>query len=93
MITKQQALTAREFHFGECTREPNGPKGGAGKVHQVRCRRNGATKVWKTRPDDFRVGVKHGMYEYARIVHIEGGESNAHQFHTADDCPLLKTED
>jgi len=27
----------------------------------VRCRVNGACKTWKTRPDDFRLPVKHGL--------------------------------
>jgi hypothetical protein len=31
----------------------------SGKLWQ--CRRNGATKLWKTRPDDFRIPVKAGL--------------------------------
>lgn len=27
----------------------------------LRCRVNGKTKVWKTRPDDFKVPVKYGL--------------------------------
>ena len=27
----------------------------------VRCRVNGKVKLWKTRPNDFRVPVKHGL--------------------------------
>ena len=27
----------------------------------TRCRVNGRCKVWKTRPDDFRLPVKHGL--------------------------------
>ena len=27
----------------------------------ARCRVNGAIKLWKTRPDDFRLPVKHGL--------------------------------
>lgn len=34
---------------------------------RLRCRRNGKTKVWKTRPDDFEIPVKHGMYAYGYI--------------------------
>jgi len=34
---------------------------------RIRARRNGKTKVWKTRPDDFEIPVKHGMYAYGYI--------------------------
>jgi hypothetical protein len=27
----------------------------------ARCRRNGATKTWVTRPGDYRIPVKHGL--------------------------------
>lgn len=40
-----------------------------------RWRRNGATKTWKTRPDDFRIPIKRGLNEYAYIT-----PSNAHEF-------------
>jgi len=29
----------------------------------TRCRVNGALKLWKTRPDDFKLPVKHGLYD------------------------------
>lgn len=53
MITKQIALTARKF---EHVTEKN--KDGT----PARCRAMGKCKVWKTRPDDFKLPVKHGMY-------------------------------
>lgn len=28
----------------------------------VRCRVNGRVKFWKTRPEDFRIPVKYGLY-------------------------------
>jgi len=28
----------------------------------ARCRVNGRCKTWKTRPDDFKLPVKHGLY-------------------------------
>lgn len=31
-------------------------------------RRNGKTQLWKTRPDDFRIPVKRGLYEYGEIT-------------------------
>lgn len=35
---------------------------------RIRARRNGKTKVWKTRPNDFQIPVKHGMYDYGKIT-------------------------
>lgn len=32
-------------------------------------RRNGATKTWKTRPGEFRIPVKFGLYSYDYITH------------------------
>ena len=33
-----------------------------------RWRRNGKTKLWKTRPDQFKIPVKHGLYQYGYIT-------------------------
>ena len=86
MITKHDALTANEFHYGECTRTV-GPRGGV----TVKCevwRRNGATKTWVTRPDAFRVPVKHGMRHYAYVSNEGSWSPVVNGWHTADDCPL-----
>lgn len=32
-----------------------------------RWRRNGATKTWKTRPNEFRIPIKRGLREYGYI--------------------------
>lgn len=32
-------------------------------------KRNGSTKTWKTRPGEFRIPVKHGLYSYGVIDH------------------------
>lgn len=85
MITKDQALTENDFHFGTCA-ETIGPRGGK-TIQQTRARRNGKTQVWKTRPNDFRVPIKHGLYAYGEIT-----QQNADQFHTAKDCPLNQSE-
>jgi hypothetical protein len=53
MITRHDALTADMFHDSVCRKWS----------------RNGATQTWKTRPNDFRVPVKYGMYRYAQIWH------------------------
>jgi len=50
----------------------------------VRWRVNGAVKTWKTRPNEFRIPVKHGMYDFGYIT-----EKNYHLFHlngTCKDC-------
>lgn len=85
MVTKEQALTADTFHEEGCKRI-KGPRGGVTEV--VRSwRRSGQTKTWKTRPDQFEVPVKYGLYGTGRITDI-----NAHTMHAAADCPLLKDE-
>lgn len=33
-----------------------------------RCRRNGATKTWKRKPNRFSIPVKAGMYAYTHIT-------------------------
>jgi len=35
---------------------------------RLRARRNGKTKTWKTRPGDFRIPCKHGLYDYFYIT-------------------------
>ena len=65
MITKEQALTAR--HFEHVTL-----KGSDGKP--VRCRAMGACKTWKTRPNDFKLPVKYGLYQSFYITHDNAGE-------------------
>ena len=31
---------------------------------------NGACKIWKTRPDDFSIPVKYGLYEYSYVTQL-----------------------
>lgn len=59
MITKDQAMTANMFYDVSEKNRDGSP---------VRWRRNGKTKTWKTRPDDFRIPVKHGLYDYGTIT-------------------------
>jgi len=47
-------------------------------------RRNGRTKTWKTRPDQFSIPVKYGLHSYGRIDH-----TNAWAFHLANECKAL----
>lgn len=82
-VTKQQALTANEFHYGDCTCHI-GPRGGR-TVKIEHWRRNGQTKTWKTRPEEFQVPIKYGLKTCSYLTH-----SNCGGFHTAEDCPLNK---
>jgi hypothetical protein len=74
MITRDDALTAGEFH------EEHEP---AGKVYAWR--RNGQTQITMTRPDDFRVPVMYGLRSHHQIT-----PDNAHRFHRADQCLTLR---
>lgn len=72
-VTKEQALTHNRFHYSP----------GCNENRTERWRRNGATKVWVTRPNEFRVPIKFGLRDYAYLTH-----DNAGQFHTEEDCPF-----
>lgn len=48
----------------------------------VRWRVNGAVKTWKTRPNEFSIPVKHGMYDYGYVT-----EKNYQLFHLNGTCP------
>lgn len=69
MLTMIEAMTAQMFHDSVCRK----------------WRRNGMTKRWKRRPDDFRVPVKYGLYTYDAItpaiadrVHVPGSAECKH---------------
>lgn len=81
MITKAEALTADRFHENGCTRFV-GSRGGVTEIVRV-WRRNGRTQTWKTRPDEFRVPIKYGLYDYSDIT-----QRTASEFHVVVDCPL-----
>jgi hypothetical protein len=55
MITKQIALGLSHGNVFEHKTIKN--KNGS----PLRCRVNGKTKTWKTRPDEFKIPVKYGM--------------------------------
>ena len=54
MVTKDQAQTVRNFEHVTLK--------GSDKL-PVRCRAMGKCQVWKTRPNDFKLPVKHGLYQ------------------------------
>ena len=80
-VTKEQALRCNEFHSEPCA-VTIGPKGGV-KVEQRIWRRNGQTKTWKTRPNEFSVPVKYGNKTYDYV-----NNSTEKHVHTAEDCPM-----
>lgn len=91
MITKEQAITADNFiqvarPTGSEKINYNGfgtifvPDGGSVPlVNVIKWRRNGKTKTWKTRPDEFKIPIKHGLYSFGYIT-----QDNAHLFEVAE---------
>lgn len=63
-----------------------GPRGGVTET-VTRCRVSGRCQTWKTRPAEYRLPVKYGMYESGAIT-----DSNAQDWHLAGACPLRATE-
>jgi len=47
----------------------------------VRWRVNGKVKTWKTRPNEFKIPVKHGMYDFGYIT-----QHNYFYFHINGSC-------
>lgn len=85
MFTKSDALhaaaTNAEIHFTgahPCVIADHGH----GRI--TRYRVNGRVQEWKTRPTDFRLPVKHGMYDHGAIT-----PENAGCFHLAENCPAI----
>lgn len=67
MITKTDATIKRNFEHVTL-------KGSDGQP--VRCRAMGKCQTWKTRPDEFKLPVKHGLYQSFYITHDNAGEWN-----------------
>lgn len=66
MITKDEAMTAQHFEHYKA-------KNADGTA--LRCRAMGACKTWKTRPTEFKLPVKYGMYNSFYIT-----QDNAHEW-------------
>lgn len=81
MVTKQQAMTERHFHMNGCSKTV-GPRGGE-TFTCYRWRASGMCQTWKTRPDDFRLPIKFGMYRSYKLT-----QDTAHEFHVASECPV-----
>lgn len=84
MITKSQAENlghGNTVHYGRCSCYI-GPRGSV-TLNVTAYRVNGKCKTWKTRPDEFRLPLKRGLYEYADMTNY-----TADSFHLPADCPL-----
>jgi hypothetical protein len=71
-LTQDQILQAKTFHIDGAMH----PKG-----YCYEFRRNGRTTTWKTRPNEYRIPYKYGMYEYGYITHSLPA-------HVPGECPL-----
>jgi hypothetical protein len=78
VITFEQAQTVDFFHYGTCTRKV-GKRGGV-TIKQEAWRRNGKTKTWKTRPGEFSVPIKYGLWDYGYVT-----DKNAQEWHAPGD--------
>lgn len=68
MITKIQAenLTHGNTIYHISVKDSRG--------NPMKVRVNGKCKIWKTRPNEFRLPVKYGLYEYGYITHLNADE-------------------
>ncbi len=70
MVTKEQAVASQYRQEFTHTTIKNADGTAA------RCRVNGQCKVWKTRPDEFKLPVKHGLYECFYITQDNAADWN-----------------
>lgn len=93
MITKDQAIKLgtgelrSDLHYTgkhDCARHI-GPRGGVTE-NVTRMRVSGKCQVWKTRPNNFRLPVKYGLYESGAITHANNAD-----WHLESECPLTNT--
>lgn len=69
MVTKEEALTGQRFEHMTAQNADKTP---------LRARANGACKVWKTRPDEFKLAVRIGWKGHGYITN-----ENAHEWRKA----------
>jgi len=65
-VTKDNQEGVRMFYHISCKNKDKTP---------VRARRNGKTKTWKTRPNDFKIPVKYGLRDCFYIT-----QDNCHEW-------------
>lgn len=59
MVTKEQACSAKRFTHVSLKNADGTP---------LRARANGKCQTWKTRPTEFALPIKHGLYSYGYIT-------------------------
>lgn len=59
-VNRENAMTANNFEHVSMKNADGTP---------LRTRRNGKTQTWKRKPNEFRIPVKYGLYEYFNITH------------------------
>lgn len=70
LVNRENAMTAQRFtHVYSLNRDST----------PVRARRNGKTKTWKTRPDEFQIPVKYGLKDCFYITPY-----NCHEWNIAE---------
>ena len=69
MITKEIAINSKvgDVYYHESRKDSRGAP--------IKCRVSGKCKTWKTRPLEYRLPVKHGLYSNFYIEH-----TNAHEW-------------
>ena len=72
MLTKEQAMTAAEFHHKGCR---------DGFVQRVR--RHGPTQTYAENPAYFRVPIAYGPFPCGFITH-----NTREDYHVVEECPL-----
>lgn len=82
MLTKADCVNAR---YGQTFRYLSGTYARSKELKQVRV--SGKCQTWKTRPDDFKLPVKYGMYESLYIT-----PENAAMFITEDEYQRRKDQ-
>jgi len=50
--------------------------------HSMRARVNGKIQLWKTRPTEFRLPMKHGMYDTFQLTHLNADQWTLKPKHT-----------
>ena len=60
-VTKENQKGVRYFFHKKLTYK--------GTANPICVRRNGKTQVWKTRPTEFKIPIKYGLYEFGYITH------------------------
>jgi hypothetical protein len=66
VVNRDNAMTANDFEHTTLKNRDGSP---------LRTRRNGKTQTWKRKPNDFRIPVKYGLYEYYNIT-----QDNCHEW-------------